>query len=154
MRELTEDERRKRDRRRAAFDEFLAARMPVLADFADRLGLQQPAMIVADPSAFLPAISTYLTQQAVSPEDRLWILERLGYYFGELLVQQFAGRWLIDEVPDSRYFLRYVVGGFRRLRNPAAMIDPFEVADAYLSTPPGRDMQALLDDVFRELERA
>jgi hypothetical protein len=79
MREVTEREQGERDRRRAGIDAFLAERMPVLSDFAQRLELRDPPMIVADPERFLSSIDAYMKDQVVTPEDRVWILTRLGY---------------------------------------------------------------------------
>jgi hypothetical protein len=153
MRELTEDEQRERDRRRASFEAFLTERMPVLSDFARRLELRDPLMIVADPERFLPSIDAYMRDQVVAPEDRAWILARLGYLIGELLVLRLSGCWFLNEVPDSRYFLRYVVGRFASASNPAATVDPFGVAEFYLSQPPGRSLPAIVRQVEDELRR-
>jgi hypothetical protein len=154
MRELTEHEQGERDRRRAGLDSFLAQRMPVLSDFAQRLELRDPPMIVANPDRFLPSIDAYMKDQIVTPEDRVWILTRLGYLIGEVLVQRLSGSWFLNEIPDSRYFLRYVVGRFAGAPNPAAMVDPFQVADAYLSRPPGRSLSAIVSQVEGELRRS
>ena len=154
MRDLTEHEQDERDRRRAGIDAFLAERMPVLSDFAQRLKLRDAPMIVADPGRFLPSIDAYLKDQVVTPEDRVWILTRLGYLIGEALVQRLSGSWFLNETPDSRYFLRYVVGRFAGAANPAAMVDPFQVADACLSQPPGRSLSDTVRQVEDELRRS
>ena len=62
--------------------------------------------------------------------------------------------WFLNEIPDSRYFLRYVVGRFAGAPNPAAMVDPFQVADVYLSRPPGRSLSAIVSQVEDELRRS
>ena len=151
MRELTEDEQGELDRRRARIDAFLAERMPVLCEFAQRLELCDPPMIVADPDRFLPSIDAYMRNQVVTPEDRVWILTRLGYLIGEVLIQRLSGSWFLNEIPDSRYFLRYVVGRFAGAPNPAAMVDPFQAAEVYLSQPPGRSLSAIVKEAEDEL---
>lgn len=153
MRELTQNEQGERNRRRAGMDAFLAGRMPVLSEFAQRLELRDPPLIGADPERYLPSIDAYMKDQVVGPEDRVWILTRLGYLIGEILVQRLSGSWFLNDIPDSRYFLRYVVGRFAALPNPAAMLDPFQVADAYLSQPPGRSLSAIVKQVEEELRR-
>ncbi len=105
MRELTEHEQDERNRRRAGIDAFLAERMPALTDFAQRLELRDPPMIVADPQRYVPSIDAYIKDQVVTREDRIWILSRLGYLIGEVLVQRLSGRWVLNEIPDSRYCL-------------------------------------------------
>jgi hypothetical protein len=151
MRELTAQEKSVRDRMLAGFDSFLEERMPVLTDFVERLKLPTPHMVVADPERYIPGIEEFMRNQVVEPESRIWILARMAYYIGEVLIQRFSGAWLLNEIPDSRYFLRYVVGEFSRSKNPSSMVDPFQVASYYVDQPPGRSLRALLDEVSEEL---
>lgn len=148
---LTPEEETLRAKRLERLPMFLEERMPVLADFAERLELPRPTMIVADPHAYVPAVGAFMRDQTISADDRAWILTRLGYLLGELLIQRLGGHWFLNEIPDSRYFLRYVVGRFTRAKNLNAMVDPFEVADQFLRQPPGRDLTALADEVEREI---
>ena len=57
MRELTELEIADLGRRKAQFDSFLEERMPVLADFIERLELPNAPMVLVEANTFLPAIS-------------------------------------------------------------------------------------------------
>ena len=134
-------------RRRAGFDQWLAQRLPILADFATALELPNPPLIVADPERYLPPIDAWLRDQAVGPDEWAWAVLRVGYFGGEVLIQRFAGCWSVCEAPSSRFFARYVVGSFVRVPNPAAIADPFEVAAACLSQPPGRSLVSLLEEV-------
>jgi hypothetical protein len=154
VRDLTEAESGERERRRMALDAFLSERMPVLADFAEKLSLPTPPKIVARPDEYLDAIDRFMRDQVVTTDDGPWIQTRLGYFIGELLIQKFWGCWFLNEIPDSRYFLRYVVGRFARLKNPNAMVDSFEIAYVYLNEPPGRSLKNLLTEVESELQRA
>lgn len=154
MRELTDREIAERDLRREEFERFIAERMPVLADFADALGLKQPTMIVAQPEHYLPSIDLFMEKQVIRPDDRNWILTRIGYFIGELLVDRLGGCWFLNEIADSRYFLRYVVGQFARVQNPNAMVDPFYVAVVFVDQPPGRRLAALVQEVEAELRAA
>lgn len=151
MRNLTESEKTVRDERAKRFEAFLEERMSMMADFADRLGLENPPMIVADPASYLGPIAGFMENQEIDPEDRAWIGARIGCFVGELLIQRFGGYWFLNEIPDSKFFLRYVVGGFNSPIPPAMMVDPFEVASAYLEQPPGRSLTKLLATVEREL---
>ena len=38
--------------------------------------------------------------------------------------------WLLCERTDSKYFGRYVVGGFQKARSPEAVVDPMEAGMA------------------------
>jgi hypothetical protein len=154
MRELTDNERAEQDHRRAAFNRFLEERVQVLADFVERLELPNPSMVLVDAERYLPSVDGFMKNQAVLPEDRVWILTRLGYFIGDLLIQRFGGGWFLNEIPDSRYFLRYVVGKFTRVPNRNAMVDPFYVADLYLAEPPGRSLTIAVNEVVNELQQS
>lgn len=151
---MTAQERDELRTRRERFDTFLAERMPVLADFAESLELANPTRIVADPDRYLPSVGEFMRHQDVGADDRVWIITRLGYLIGEVLVQRLGGCWFINEIPDSRYFLRYVVGRFTRIGNHNAMVDPFEIASAFVDQPPSRELLVLVLEVERALRAA
>jgi hypothetical protein len=151
MRTLSDEERAAVDRRKQEFDHFLNERMPVLTDFMKRLGLPNAPLVLVEAKKFVPALDQWMRSQAVASEDRTWILTRLGYFIGEYLVQRHRGCWFVNEIPDSRFFARYVVGNFANVAKPNAMVDPFAVADAYLSVPPGRSLTSMLNTVEQEL---
>jgi hypothetical protein len=151
MRALTPKETELLEQRRARFEQFLEDRMPVLAEFAELLELQNPTMIVADPDLYLPSIDVYMRRQVVLREDRASVILVLGYLIGEVLVQRLSGGWLLNESPDSRYFLRYVVGRFARVSNLNAMADPFEAATIAIDEPSAGGLKAVVADVERAL---
>jgi len=154
MRTLTLEERQELSRRREGFEAFLAERMPVLADFMQSLELPDPALVLVDATAFLAPLENWMKAQVVQTEDRVWILTRLGYFIGEYLIQRRGGCWFLNELPDSKYFGRYVVGRFAHARNSSAMVDPFVVANAYLADRPNVTLSGVLDEVEEEIERA
>jgi hypothetical protein len=133
---------------------FLEQKGPVLIDFAKRLDLSEPELVVTNPAQCLDAISVFMRDQLVNEDDRVWILTRLGYLIGELLVRRFEGDWFLNDIPDSKYFLHYVVGRFQRIKNPDAMVAPFEVANHFLSQESGRDLALLVSEVERGLQAA
>lgn len=151
MREPTEQEMADLGRRRAQFDSFLEERMPVLTDFVERLDLPNAPMVLVEADTFLPAISQYMESQQVGGEDRTWILTRIGYFIGEWLVQRHGGCWYLNETPDTRYFLRYVVGRFTGISNHNAMIDPFSIAEMFADSPCPRSLVNVLAGVDSEL---
>ena len=148
MRDLTAEEHEVIERRRAGLDLFLQERMPVLAEFAEALQLSDPAQITEDPDACLPSVSAFIRDRTIEDDDQNWILTRVGYLVGDVLVQRLGGAWFLNDVPDTRYFARYVVGRFSRA--PRATVEPFEVAIALLSMPLGRDLVELVAEVERE----
>jgi hypothetical protein len=130
MRALTTDEEELLERRKQQFEDFLNERMPVLADFMQRLKLPDPALVLVNAKDYLNPLDEWLRDQPITQADETWLITRLGYFSGEWLVQQLGGCWLLDDIPDSRYFARYVVGQFSGARNRNTMADPFEIAAA------------------------
>jgi hypothetical protein len=125
--------------------------MPVLADFMERLELPNPPMVLREAERFLPSVESWLADQEIGPDDMTWLLTRMGYFIGELLVQKFGGCWFVNDAVNSRYFVRYVVGRFTGVKVLRAVIDPFEVAAHYLSQPTGRRLTPVLREVETEL---
>jgi hypothetical protein len=92
VRSLTPDESTLLERRRAGMSQLLEERMPVLAHFAEVLELAEPTLIVADPDRYLPSVSEFMRNQQVTPEDEPWIMVRLAYLIGKVLIQHRHGR--------------------------------------------------------------
>lgn len=147
MRNLTVGEIALREHRRAEFQGFVRERIPVLIDFAERLRLIEPQSIVTDPKRYVAPISDFMRDQVITEDDRIWVLTRIGYLIGDVLARTFNGDWLLNEMPDSRYFLHYVVGRFSGVKNPNAMVAPFEAAQYFVSQPPGRDLAGLIAEI-------
>lgn len=144
---LTPEARQLLEKRRESFQAFLAERAPVLSDFAERLELPTPARIATEPTHFLNRVDAFMREQEIDEDDRLWILTRMGYYIGELLIEKLGGGWFVNEDSDSRYFLHYVVGRFSGASNQGAMVAPFEVAAHLVAQPPGRSLIDLVLEV-------
>src|SRR5262249_34954177 len=153
MRDFTEEEKATRDRRVAAFERFFEESVPVLVDFAERLELPEPHLVVRDASRYLGPIDEWMKPQLIDPEDRVWILTRIGHFIGELLTQRFGGHWYLDEDPESPYFLHYVVGRFSRLSNPDQKVSPFAIAGYYVSQPAGRSLRDVVDRTINSLNQ-
>lgn len=151
MRELTIMEKEILKRRQGGFDQFFSELMPVLADFIERLGLPQPAMVIAEPEMFVDGVADFFANQIIQEEDRVWAITRLGYFIGELLTKRFGGCWYVNNDPESSNFSRYVVGNFQRCANRTISIDPMASANRFLSEPPGRNFRQLLEDIEFEI---
>ena len=138
--------------RKAKFDAFFEERMPVLVDFVRALGFQEPHRVLNEPNLFVSGVGTWLEAQQVGAEDQAWLASRIGYLIGECLVTELDGHWLLCERSDSRYYGRYVVGGFLRVRNPEAVADPMEAAMAVVSGK--EDLAALVEEIKLALLKA
>jgi hypothetical protein len=153
MSELISTQQETLDRRRGAFDQYFAELMPVLVDFCQRLQLPEPHRVLVDPYIFLPPIDEWVAQQEFGSEsgktDRVWLVTRLGYYLGELIVQRFHGCWFVEDNPNGRYFSNYVVGQFAHF--PNGRIDPNLAIMEFLDQPVGRRLCQLVDEISAEL---
>ena len=99
MRELTVDEIAVRDRCVTDFDDFYIEILDVLVDFASRLQLPDPPLILTEVERYLEPIDQFISHQEVLPDDRDWIQVRLAYFIGEFLVQRFGGCWYVNDIP-------------------------------------------------------
>jgi hypothetical protein len=135
--------------RQAKFDNFYAELAPVLIDFIDVLGIEPAQEVLKQAGDYLPYVEKALADMAIADDDdRLWLQVRMMYYIGEYFAQQYGGYWFVNETPGSPMFGRCVVGKFSRFPNASIMVDPFEIASAYVDLPCPR----LLADLVAEVE--
>lgn len=93
-----------------------------------------------------------MRDQVVNSDDRTWILVRIAYFIGEVLIERFGGCWFLNEWPDTRYFLCYVVGQFSKPARKNVMVDVFEAASLFVAQPPGRSLTAVIDEIIKNCE--
>ncbi|MCB9596233.1 MAG: hypothetical protein H6719_26155 [Sandaracinaceae bacterium] len=153
MRERTPQELEQLERRLAQLDIFLGEREPALRGLAERLGLEDPELVLTEPWRCLEAADALIAQEreATDREDPMWVLTRLGYLVGDSLAKRLGGDWFVNEVPQSRTFARYVVGRFAECGSATAVIDPFEVAHAVLGSPKGEGLAATVGKIESDL---
>lgn len=151
---MTSEETLLLEKRKAGFQQFYQELMPVLVDFAEKLGISPAHEILRRADQFVQYLDKALESMAVADEqDKAWLLPRMGYFIGEYFVQKYGGCWYVNDIRGSRYFGRYVVGRFSRLNSPAAMLDPFLIAQDYVDTPVPRHLEKWLTEVEGELMR-
>lgn len=139
-------------KRQSDFSDFYAELLPALVDFIGKIGIKPSHEVLKHAVQFEPYLSQ-ATQSFVieSVEDRDWLVTRMAYYIGEYFVQKHSGCWYVNEIQGSRYFGRFVVGKFDIPSERALMLDPFEVATAYVTGPTPRSLRGLLAEVEKEL---
>lgn len=125
-------------RRAAEFPAFRSERLPVLHKFCESLGFDQPHEVLIEPKKFLFQLDSGFQHADISEENRVWFVTRIGYYIGEYLISLFSGYWLLDEDLSSPSFARYVVGDFSKPGVKTKIVDPFEIAQRYATTPAPR----------------
>jgi hypothetical protein len=134
------------------FDNFYTALIPTLVEFMGRMGIEPSREVLKSAVQFAPHLDSALSSITwQSDQERNWLLLRVGQFVGEYFVQKYQGCWYVNTIPDSRYFARYVVGRFARLGSTLPMLDPFQVAQAFVDSPPPRSLRTLLDSVDVEL---
>ncbi|GAA3915718.1 hypothetical protein [Litoribacillus peritrichatus] len=129
------------------FEAFRNERMPVLHEFSQNLGFQNPHEILINPMAFLEPLSNWLSDQDISEESRNWIIVRIGYFIGELFAVKHDGCWSVCEAKSSRYYGHYVVGEFSSFSNPNALFAPMEVAFELANQPQGRSLSGIVAEI-------
>ncbi|MBF6028399.1 hypothetical protein ICY20_11660 [Pseudomonas sp. P115] len=132
-------------RRIAEFETFRAERLPVLHEFCKALGFDQPHEVLIEPKKVLPLLDRGLQHAVISEENRAWLVTRIGYYIGEYLISLLGGYWLVDQDPSSPSFARYVVGDFSCEGADTEVIDPFEIAQRYATTPAPRFLRQVIE---------
>ena len=125
----------------------------VLVDFIGRIGIQPAAPVLKQAVQYVPLVEQALRDMAVADEaDRTWLTARIAYFAGEVFAQQYGGCWHVNDVPGSRLHARYVVWKFANTGKAAMMVDPFELAQAYVAAPAPRSLAPLLAEVRAALE--
>lgn len=141
--------------RQAKFDNFYAELAPVLIDFIDALGIEPPQEVLKHAGDYLPYVEKALQDMAIADEeDRKWLLVRMMYYIGEYFAQQYGGYWFVNETAGSHLFGRCVVGKFSSFPSASLMVDPFEIASAYVDLPCPRVLGQLVAEVEMGLNGA
>jgi hypothetical protein len=136
------------ERRQAELEDFYKGLLPALVDFVERLGIRPAHEVLNHAQQFAPHLETALRDLAPADEDdRTWLLTRVAYFVGEFFVQKHQGCWYVNDVKGSRYLARYVVGRFPRVPNSGTMLDPFEVAQAFVDSACPRRLSDFLEEV-------
>lgn len=150
--DLSEEDQLNLKRRKAGFDTFYDGLLAGLVEFVGHMGFDPPHLVVKEAPRFVDGLDQALREMVIeSSEDRAWLLLRVGYFVGEYFVQAYGGHWFVNDVPGSRYFARYVVGGFANISPSSAMLDPFLIAQIIVDTPVPRSLSALIASADREL---
>lgn len=134
------------ERRRAGFDEFVADAVPATEDFVRSVIQEDPESHLKDLETFLPVLAAVLRDEDLDDEAIRWLHVRIMYMLGQYLCQRFGAGWVLDEVPGSPLFARYVIdipvsetGSYR--------VDPSEMAYDILSADVPRDIYAVIHPV-------
>jgi hypothetical protein len=149
---MTPEQKQLFDKRKKNFPVFYEQLIPSLVDFISKMGISPAHEVLKNAPVFVPLLSTALHDlDVVDEQDKVWLLTRLGYFIGEYFAQKYSGAWYPNENPASRYFARYVVGKFAMKSERELNLDPFFLAEAYLSAPMPRALEPLLQEAEQEL---
>jgi len=149
---MTPEQKQLLDKRKEDFPAFYEQLIPSLVDFVGKMGISPAHEVLKNAPMFVPLLSTALQNlDVVDEQDKVWLLTRLGYFIGEYFTQKYSGAWYPNENPASRYFARYVVGKFNMNSERELNLDPFMLAEAYISAAMPRALEPLLDEAEQEL---
>ena len=141
------------EERLSNFDKFYEEMIPSLVEFMDRLGIRPAHEVLNQAVSYAPMVALALNEMEVTEgSDRVWLMARLGSFIGEYFAQTLKGCWFVNDINESRYFARYVVGRFSRNSRQYAMIDPFEIAQSYIDSDRPRDFLRFMAQVSEELK--
>lgn len=147
---LTAEEEKALRQRRELFPAVVEDIRPGIAELAASLEYVNPEQAAERPDEFLPVLEEFLTDadlSLLSPSQRLWLLTRITSFIIELLVRRHGGYLYLQSDPKSDFFLRYVIGGFTDGTDPSIIVDPAEVANHFLSEPPGRSLSRSINNL-------
>ncbi len=133
--------------RKANFNTFYENLIPTLVDFIKHLEIIDAHNVLRQAFLFVSDLDLFFKNIMITDEeDKIWLLTRIGYFVGEYFAQKYQGCWIVCEIPESKYFGRYVIGEFSGL-DENKILDPFEVAKTYVNTPIPRQFEELLADI-------
>ncbi|MEM9492663.1 MAG: hypothetical protein AAGC55_26180 [Myxococcota bacterium] len=101
---------------RAQFDDFVDTNQRLLRELFEQIGATDIENLHRQPSAYVDTLDRWLGEQdlaAMDDDDRVWLAGRVGSLVGDVLIERFAGRWMVCDRAESPNFLRYVVGDFK-----------------------------------------
>ena len=133
--------------RKADFGQFYQELLPALVEFIDGIGIKPAHTVLTQADQYLPYLELALREMTVAEDDRSWLLTRMMYFIGEYFAQKHGGCWYVNDIAGSRFSGRYVVGKFAGFSDKNLMVDPAEVAQAYVDTAVPRQLSPLLSEV-------
>lgn len=91
------------EKRNVAFEEFFSLLIPTLVDFIEKIGIKPSHFVLKQAVAYTPHVDEALMNMAVvSPDDRNWLITRMGYFIGEYFAQKYGGCWYVNSIENSR----------------------------------------------------
>ncbi|MFZ6875764.1 hypothetical protein ACO0LF_27160 [Undibacterium sp. Di27W] len=140
------------NKRKDGLDEFYEGLIPTLVEFVGLMGIQPAHEVLKNAGMFANYLDSALQNMVIADnDDRTWLMLRVGQFIGEYFVQKYSGCWYVNDIENSRYFARYVVGKFASLKNMNPMLDPFQIAQTFVDSPAPRKLEDLLNEVDAEL---
>lgn len=122
---------------RAGLDEWRHDSVAALMRWATTIGVE-PQEMLTNPAAGIAPAERMLGDEdieALSDDDRGWVISHLLAHVAAILMHEHGGGWEVDADPSSPTYTNYVVdaGG--------TYYDPIRATIGYLKSPPGeRDL--------------
>jgi hypothetical protein len=139
------------ERRRSELDKFVEESFSVIIDFADRLGINNPHEILMDfdvlKKFMFVTVNDFMKTQTVNPDDRVWIITRMGYLMGEYFKEKYSGYWTVNDNQNSNQYGKYVVFAKSPTLDAQYPVDAFGVAVEFVDQTGERDLIHLITEI-------
>jgi hypothetical protein len=139
------------EKRKSELENFVKESFPVSVDFAGRLGLSNPHEILMDfnclKNFIFSTVNDFMKSQTIEPDDRVWIITRIGYLLGEYFKGKYSGYWAVNENKDSVQYGHYVIFAASPTANVTYPIDVLGAAATFVDQHPERNLVNLIKEI-------
>lgn len=144
------------EKRKKEIENFITESFYINVDFAKRLGLQNPALILQDfetlKNFIFTTVNDFIKSQEINNEERNWIIVRISYVLGEYFHQKYQGYWDVNENIDSVQYGHYVVYVHSPTTKKTYPIDVFLAAKDFIDQKPDRNLIKLIEEIEAEIK--
>jgi len=125
--------------RRAWLDTLKARQRDMLGELAQVAGIVPHSALSDDPQGQFARLAAFVDGtdlRAATDDARTWLLNRLGLYLAHYVMARHGGQLTVQDNPQQRFYLAFVVSGMDAPVPAGARLDPFTLAyDAIHALP-------------------
>ncbi|MGY2491947.1 hypothetical protein [Cupriavidus sp. CP313] len=139
--------------RRAWLQTLLSRQHDMLGELAQVAGIA-PEQLADDPLGQFARLAAFVDAadfRAATEDARTWMLNRLGLYLARYVMARHGGRLTVQDNPQQRFYLGFVVTGMDAPVPAEARLDPFAIAYDAINAMPRIPLGTLVDTAERAL---
>jgi hypothetical protein len=140
--------------RRAWLDTLKARQRDMLGELAQVAGIVPASALFDDPQGQFARLAGFIDRtdlQAATDDARTWLLNRLGLYLAHCVMARHGGALAVQDNPQQRFYLAFVVTGMHPPVPAGARLDPFALAYDAIHARPRLPLGTLLANAERAL---